>query len=107
MLAAFVGTWQFVGFVYALGILAGGGWGCANLYFLDKLLQEWLRGGKRSKVKFYTMVGLKFPFLYAIGFLILKIDFFSVIPLILGFSLIFISIILFGIKSQFSEVLEK
>lgn len=104
MLVAFVGTWHYLDLFDALGLLAGGVWGCANLYFLDKLLQEWLKGPLRSNAKFYTMVGIKFPVLYAIGFVLLKIDFFPIFSLISGFSLLFLSIIFFGVATQLSHL---
>ncbi len=93
----------YTSFFEALGILTGTAWGCINIYFLKKLLEELLKIGSRNGLKFYTMIGIKFPLLYLMGYGILKWNLFPLLTLVLGFSLIFIAIFLIGLTTLFTR----
>jgi hypothetical protein len=82
-------------FKFAAGIAAGCVWGCLNLYFLTQLITEIFSPGKevrKGKVIMISMV--KFPLLYAVGYLLLKTGYFPPLSLICGFTLIFLVIFL-------------
>lgn len=85
----------------AIGLGVGAVWGCLNLYFLKKLLEEYLKLNSKDALKCYTWIGIKFPLLYVIGYGLLKV--FSIVSLVCGFSLIFIAIFLLGIGKLLSD----
>lgn len=101
--SAFLAAGFYTNFFDAFGILAGTGWGCLNFFFLKKLLQEWLKIDSRDFLKFYTMIAIKFPLLYLIGYGVLRWKLFPILNLLLGFSLIFIAIFMLGIGTFFSS----
>jgi len=80
-------------FDYASGIFVGCGWGCVNLFFLTNLITETtnLEGINRKRVLFLVL--LKFPLLYVTGYFLLRIDYFPVTSLLVGFTLIFVVIL--------------
>lgn len=75
-----------------IGFLLGAIWGCANLYFLKKVLQFLLI---KQGLKLYIGLAIKFPLLYLVGWLSLK--FFPPFSLMAGFSLVLIVIFLLGL----------
>jgi hypothetical protein len=81
-------------FDYASGIFVGCGWGCVNLFFLTNLITETtsLEGINRKRV--LLLVLLKFPLLYVSGYFLLRIKYFPVTSLLVGFTLIFVVILL-------------
>lgn len=82
-------------FKFAAGILAGCVWGCLNLFFLTQLVTEIFSPGKEvRKGKVVLIAVVKFPLLYAVGYLLLKTSFFPPLSLICGFTLIFLVIFL-------------
>ncbi|WP_042281314.1 hypothetical protein [Candidatus Protochlamydia sp. R18] len=92
----------------SLGILSGACWACLNIYFLKMLLEEYLKLTSLNVLKFYTWIGIKFPLIYLTGYWLIKTQFFSVISLMSGFSLLFIAIFILGIaKIIFEKVKEK
>ena len=86
-----------VDFPTALGFLAGTLWGCLNLFLLKHLIQNLLVIGTRSYLKIYTIVGLKFPLLYLVGYGLLRIKELPILSLVMGFSFIFVMIFLKGL----------
>jgi hypothetical protein len=80
---------------FAAGILAGCIWGCLNLYFLTQLITEIFSPGKEVKKRKVVLIAVvKFPLLYAAGYLLLKTGYFPPLSLICGFTLIFLVIFL-------------
>lgn len=81
-------------FDYASGIFVGCGWGCVNLFFLINLITETtnLEGVNRKRV--LLLVLLKFPLLYVSGYFLLRINYFPVTSLLVGFTLIFLVLLL-------------
>jgi hypothetical protein len=82
-------------FKFAAGILVGCIWGCLNLYFLTQLITEIFSPGKEVKKGKVIMIAVvKFPLLYAAGYLLLKTGYFPPLGLLCGFTLIFLVIFL-------------
>ena len=78
-------------FEFGGGILAGAIWGCLNLLFLTRLITEIFSPGQEiRKGKIILIAVVKFPLLYAAGFLLLKITYFPPVSLVIGFSLLFL-----------------
>ena len=81
-------------FAYASGILAGCGWGCLNLFFLTNLITETTNLEEINKKRVLILVLLKFPLLYVTGYFLLRINYFPVTSLLVGFTLIFAVVLL-------------
>jgi len=84
-----VGT-LFFDLSIGLSLLFGALWGCVNLLLIEKTANSIFT--KKSYLKFFLLVNLKFPFLYYLGYLFLKHDYFSIIAIGVGFSLTTIGI---------------
>ena len=80
----------YYNFKFALGVLVGCMWGCLNLYFLSSLIVETIKLEKINKRKVLLIVLVKFPLLYLLGYLLLRIKYFSALSLLAGFTLIFV-----------------
>ena len=79
---------------FALGILAGCGWGIANFWALTRVLTAVLTLDGVHKQRALISAAIKFPVLYLIGFLALRSGWFPPISLLTGFSLLFLVILL-------------
>ncbi len=78
-------------FKFGGGILAGAVWGCLSILFLTRLITEVFSPGTEiRKGKVILIAVVKFPLLYAAGFLLLKIEYFPPESLVIGFSLLFV-----------------
>jgi hypothetical protein len=78
-------------FKFGAGILAGAVWGCLNLLFLTRLITEVFSPGEEiKKGKVILIAVVKFPLLYAAGFLLLTKTDFPPLSLVIGFSLLFL-----------------
>jgi hypothetical protein len=79
---------------FALSLVFGCLWGCANLFLIRILVTRTL--GVRIKSKFWIIliVFVKFPILYFLGYLLLKWTYLSPYGLLLGFTAIFIVTVL-------------
>lgn len=81
----------YYNFKFGAGILAGTIWGSLNLWFLTQLIVEIFSPGKEvRKGKVILIAVLKFPLLYAVGFILLRINYFPPLSLVSGFTLIFL-----------------
>ncbi|MDP1834937.1 MAG: hypothetical protein Q8K75_03315 [Chlamydiales bacterium] len=93
-------TLPFIAFFYdlpsAAAVLVGALWGCANMYLLKLLVQSWLTTEQRNYLAVHFLLWFKFPILYLSGYALLKSGIFPSIGLLFGFSLIFVSILVFG-----------
>lgn len=90
----FVCVTFYYDFKFGSGILAGCGWSCLNLYFLTNLIKEALGAQKPKKTKIALIILVKFPLLYLLGYFLLRTDYFPVLSLLSGFTLIFVVIFL-------------
>lgn len=78
-------------FKFGGGILAGTIWGCLNILFLTRLITEIFSPGTEiRKGKVILIAVVKFPLLYAAGFVLLWIKYFPAMSLVIGFSLLFL-----------------
>jgi hypothetical protein len=78
-------------FRFGAGILAGAIWGSLNLLFLTHLITEVFSPGREvRKGKVILIALVKFPLLYAAGFLLLRINYFPAESLLIGFTLLFV-----------------
>lgn len=84
---------------FALGIGAGGTWAAVNLLFLKFLIEKYLleRGNVRSFYLSWAIL-LKFPFLYFLGYCLLKITYLPNESLLIGFSSLFLVVFLKGLN---------
>jgi hypothetical protein len=78
-------------FKFGAGILASAVWGCLNILFLTHLIMEIFSPGKEiRKGKVILIAVVKFPLLYAAGFILLWLKYFPPVSLVIGFSLLFL-----------------
>ncbi|KPL01960.1 MAG: hypothetical protein AMJ90_07130 [candidate division Zixibacteria bacterium SM23_73_2] len=98
---AFVFITFYYNFKFGSGILVGTGWSCLNLYFLANLIKEALNPQKPKKTKITLIILVKFPLLYFLGYLILRLNYFPVLSLLAGFTLIFLVIFLKALGKWF------
>lgn len=90
-------------YIYATGIFIGMLWGCANLWFIRQFIVGYITPGERQLGKLSLLAIIKFPVLYAAAFLILKPGWFSVVSFVIGFSLIFVVILLKALGKLVTE----
>jgi hypothetical protein len=81
-------------FHYASGILVGCGWGCLNLFFLTNLVTQATDPKGIDRKRVVLLILFKFPLLYLSGYFLLRIEYFPVTSLLVGFTLIFVVILL-------------
>jgi hypothetical protein len=82
-------------FRFGGGILAGAVWGCLNLLFLTNLISEIFSPGKKViKGKVLRIALVKFPLLYAAGYVLLAVKYFPAESLLVGFTLLFLVMLL-------------
>ena len=90
----FLYTWGYYSFSSAVGILTGTVWGCLNLFFVTSLVTSFIKTGEKDYTKIWILLLVKFPILYGLGFLALKIDYFNPLSFLLGFTLVLAVIVL-------------
>jgi hypothetical protein len=80
----------YYNFRFGAGIVAGTVWGCVNLLLLTGLITEVFSPGKRpAKGNVIRIALVKFPLLYAAGYVLLAINYFPTESLLVGFTLLF------------------
>ena len=84
----------YFGFYYALAILSAGIWSMINLMFLSMLVRQAVRPDGIDKMAVAITAIIKFPLLYAAGYFLITADIFEPVPLVIGFSLVIVVIIL-------------
>lgn len=80
------------GFYESLGIYAGASWACVNLWFIAKLMKNLLDPESKNYMRVLGFVGIKFPVLYAIGYFLLASPYFFTYSLMIGFTLLMVSV---------------
>ena len=76
-------------FPFGLGLFLGTAWGCLNLFFITQTIVEAFSLKKPNKGKLMLILLVKFPLLYSAGYLLLRLKYFPVESLLIGFTLIF------------------
>lgn len=74
--------------------LAGVAWSLLNLFFIGEVIKNVITAEERELIKILVAVVIKFPVLYAIGFLLLWWEQLPVLGLVAGFSWPFLVMIL-------------
>lgn len=78
------------------GWIAGIAWSLVNLYFIGSLVQKALTTGDRNVAAIVAAVFIKFPVLYAAGFVLLWNGYLSVAGLVAGFTWPFFVLVMKG-----------
>ncbi len=78
------------GWLLAIGIVLGCLWGAANIILIKYIITGVLSPNPSNKVKVLILAAVKFPVLYGLGYLLLKVGYFSPESLVMGFSIIFL-----------------
>jgi hypothetical protein len=92
------------------GISAGGGWAAGmawsivNLYFIGSLVKKVVTTEKRQTAGIVVTVFIKFPVLYAAGFLLLWNGYLSVAGLVAGFTWPFLVLLMKGLGRYYLKL---
>jgi len=86
---AFLFVAVYRNFPFGLGLFLGTAWGCLNLFFITQLVVEAFSLKKPNKGKLTLILLVKFPLLYYAGYILLRLRYFPVESLLIGFTLIF------------------
>jgi len=84
----------YLGAGWGLGFVLGAAWGIGNLYLIKRLIELAVRIEGRDYTAVGIMVLVKFPVLYALGFLILSRTWYPFWAPVIGFSLPLVVIVL-------------
>jgi hypothetical protein len=84
----------YIRLAFAVSILLGCLWGCADLLAIKLLITSFLGGRTRSVLSIILILFVKFPLLYFLGYLLVKWSYLSVYGLLWGFSAIFLITVL-------------
>jgi len=76
----------YFGLMAAAGFIAGGAWSLANLAAIQSIVRRVLTDGERDKGAIVKALAVKFPVLYAAGFLMLAVAKLPVMWWVAGFS---------------------
>lgn len=93
----------YLGTFPSLAIFFGGVWGILNLIFISALVRSTLRPGGANRPKAVGVALFKFPLLYAAGFFLLKVPQFEPLYLLIGFSSLFVIIVLKALGRMISH----
>ncbi|HEX9917101.1 MAG TPA: hypothetical protein VGB16_05125 [candidate division Zixibacteria bacterium] len=88
--AIFLSVWLYYDFKFGAGILVGALWGCLNLFAIALVVKVAITSQIAKKKIILSVLFFKFPFIYGIGYIILKLDFFPILSLLAGFTSIFL-----------------
>lgn len=95
---ATLGVVNWSGWSQAYSFLFGALWGCTNLFFIQELAKSLLLPGRRNYLKIALFFTVKFPVLYLGGYMILALTDWPPLYSLLGFSLIFITLLIKGVR---------
>lgn len=94
LLIVFLFGIYYFGFYNALAVLSAGIWSMINLIFLSILIRNAMRPDEIDKTAVIVTAIIKFPLLYAAGYFLLTVEIFDPVPLVIGFTLVFVVIFL-------------
>ena len=86
---AYYFDWKF-----GLGFLSGLAWGLANIFVIRQLIVAVTGPGEKPKTLMAVLAVIKFPLLYVGGYFLAASGWFSIYSLLIGFSFVFVVIIL-------------
>jgi hypothetical protein len=87
--------------------LSGVAWSLVNLFFIGEVIKHVITAGDRDLPRILVAVAVKFPVLYALGFLLLWIEWLPVIGLVAGFSWPFFVMVLKAIGRAYLRLDER
>lgn len=93
----------YMGLFEGFGIILGASWGCLNLVLIQNTLNSLLADKSKNPLKIIALLGLKFPVLYGLGYLLLASEYFPVLSLLAGSSIIFLVIFLNSLRFFFTK----
>lgn len=102
-LCSFLALTVYIDFFSGLALFLGAIWGCVNLLFIKYLVQSTFDPGPKSYRKILTVMGVKFPLLYAIGYWLLTNDALPPFYLVAGSASVFGMIFLYPLKNLLSR----
>jgi hypothetical protein len=105
VIALFVST--YVSPAYGASVLLGALWNSLNLLIVASLVKLVLSDEKPGRRKILSVVALKFPVLYGLGFLLLRTSYLPVGGLLAGFSLVLAVIVLKALGLAVAERLKE
>ena len=76
----------YMGLFPVLAILAGGVWSLLNLFFITRLIRVTLRPDGVMPLPALGLALFKFPIMFGVGYLLLKIEQFDPMFLVIGFT---------------------
>jgi hypothetical protein len=82
------------GFGMGAAWLAGVAWSLVNLFFIGQVIKNVITAEERDLIKILVAVVVKFPVLYALGFLLLWLEQLPVVGLVAGFTWPFLVMVL-------------
>lgn len=82
----------YLGFPEGLGFILGALWGCANLWLIKNTLSSLITDESKNYLKIFALIGIKFPVLYGLGYLLLTSFDFPILFPLLGSAFIFLMI---------------
>jgi len=94
LLVLFLVVTYYIGFYDGLALFSAGVWSMINLIFLSALVRATLRPDGVNKSAVAVLAIVKFPLLYAAGYFLLTTDVFRPVPLVIGFSIVLIVMVL-------------
>jgi hypothetical protein len=104
LLILFVVSLYYFGFYDSLAMLSAGIWSMINLIFLSALIRTVLKPDGIDKMAAAGLALIKFPLLYAAGYFLLTVDVFRPIPLVIGFSIILVVMVLKAVARAFLKL---
>jgi len=93
LLVLVFGTFYY-GFQATLSVFTGIIWGIVNLYFLSHLIRCTITPGEPDKKAALVLLFIKFPLLYASGYLMVTTGYFDPVLLLIGFTVVLLVIVL-------------
>jgi len=94
LLIMFVVGIYYFGFYDSLAVLSAGIWSMVNLIFLAALVRTALKPDGVDKLAAAGLALIKFPLLYAAGYFLLTVEIFRPVPLLIGFSMVLVVMVL-------------
>ena len=94
LLILFLVVVYYFGFYDGLALFSAGVWSMVNLIFLSALVRATMRPDGVNKSAVAVLAVVKFPLLYAAGYFLLTTDVFRPVPLVIGFSIVLIVMVL-------------
>lgn len=84
----------YMGIYPSLAVFSGGVWGILNLIFISALVRSTIRAEGVNQSRALGLALFKFPLLYVAGYFLLKVPQFDPMFLLIGFSSLFVIVLL-------------